>query len=189
MTKQKADFLCDSVGSTLTLHIRGEIDHHTAGRVRSDMDALLFERRPARLFLNLSAVTFMDSSGLGLIMGRFSVMKELGGELIVCDPSPEIRGILTLAGMERLVRIEYSPRAAAAGPAAAETATASASAGGASARVNGMGTATGVADSSSAECRRSSNRATSGRTASNRGTSRSGRGSGTRPLKKTEPSA
>ena len=49
----------------------------------------------------------MDSSGLGLIMGRYSVMKELGGEMIVWNPSPETRSILTLAGMERMVRIEY----------------------------------------------------------------------------------
>lgn len=49
----------------------------------------------------------MDSSGLGLIMGRYSVMKELGGEMTVWNPSPETRAILTLAGMERLVKIAY----------------------------------------------------------------------------------
>ena len=108
MMKQKADIVCDSVGSTLTVHIRGEIDHHTAADIRGRIDDMLFQRRPRRLVLNLSSVTFMDSSGLGLIMGRFSVMKELGGEMAVCDPSPETRSILTLAGMERLVRVEYS---------------------------------------------------------------------------------
>jgi hypothetical protein len=49
----------------------------------------------------------MDSSGLGLIMGRYSVMKELGGDMTVWNPSPETRAILTLAGMERLVKILY----------------------------------------------------------------------------------
>ena len=52
-------------------------------------------------------MSFMDSSGLGLIMGRYSVMKDLEGEMTVWNPSPETRAILTLAGMERLVRIEY----------------------------------------------------------------------------------
>ena len=54
----------------------------------------------------MSSVGFMDSSGLGLIMGRYAVMKELGGEVIVRDPSPAIEKIMLLAGMERVVKIE-----------------------------------------------------------------------------------
>ncbi len=103
----RTEIVCDSVGRQLTIRIRGEIDHHTAVTVRQEIDNLLFERRPGRLVLDLSAISFMDSSGLGLIMGRFSVMKELGGELVVWNPSRETRRILTLAGMERLVRLEY----------------------------------------------------------------------------------
>ena len=58
----------------------------------------------------------MDSSGLGLIMGRYGILRELGGSMCVRDPSPEIRGILTLAGMERRVRIEYTKRTPPAAP-------------------------------------------------------------------------
>ena len=105
--RERAEFLCDTAGSILSVRIRGEIDHHTAAGIRQGIDRVLFERRPKRLILDLSAVSFMDSSGLGLIMGRFSVMKELGGEMTVWNPSRETRSILTLAGMERLVRIEY----------------------------------------------------------------------------------
>ena len=105
--RERAEFLCDTVGSILSIHIRGEIDHHTASAIRRGIDETLFEKRPKKLILDLSAVGFMDSSGLGLIMGRYSVMKELGGEMTVWNPSPETRSILTLAGMERLVRIEY----------------------------------------------------------------------------------
>ena len=105
--RERAEFLCDTAGSILSVHVRGEIDHHTASSIRQGIDATLFEKRPAKLILDLSAVSFMDSSGLGLIMGRYSVMKELGGEMVVWNPSPETRAILMLAGMERLVRIEY----------------------------------------------------------------------------------
>ncbi len=105
--RERATFVCDSAGSLLTVRIRGEIDHHTAGSIRQGIDALLYERRPRKLLLDLSAVTFMDSSGLGLIMGRFSVVRELGGELVVWNPSRETQSILYLAGMERMVRIEY----------------------------------------------------------------------------------
>ena len=107
LPRERAEFLCDTAGSILSIRIRGEIDHHTAASIRQGIDATLFEKRPAKLILDLSAVSFMDSSGLGLIMGRYSVMKELGGEMTVWNPSPETRAILTLAGMERLVKILY----------------------------------------------------------------------------------
>lgn len=105
--RARARFLCDTAGSILSIHVRGEIDHHTASEIRRGIDGMLFEKRPKKLILDLSSVSFMDSSGLGLIMGRYSVMKELDGEMVVWNPSPEIRSILTLAGMERMVRIEY----------------------------------------------------------------------------------
>ncbi len=109
---RRADFVCDAAGSMLTVRIRGEIDHHTAASIRREVDARLFERKPKKLILDLSAVSFMDSSGLGLIMGRLSLVRELGGDLVVWNPGREIRAILSLAGMERMVRIEYPPEAA-----------------------------------------------------------------------------
>ncbi len=105
--RERASFVCDTAGSLMTVRIRGEIDHHTAVSIRQGIDALLYERRPRKLMLDLSAVSFMDSSGLGLIMGRFSVIRELGGELVVWNPSRETQSILRLAGMERMVKIEY----------------------------------------------------------------------------------
>ena len=105
--RPRAEFLFDTAGSILSIRVRGEIDHHTAAAIRQGIDATLFEKRPSKLILDLSAVSFMDSSGLGLIMGRYSVMKELGGDMTVWNPSPETRAILTLAGMERLVKILY----------------------------------------------------------------------------------
>ncbi|MBE6557759.1 MAG: STAS domain-containing protein [Ruminococcaceae bacterium] len=105
---ERASFLWDTAGATVTVYIRGEIDHHTAVTVRNGIDAMLFENRPARMILDLSKVGFMDSSGLGLIMGRLSVMKSLGGTMTVRNPSRETEAILTLAGMERLIRIEYT---------------------------------------------------------------------------------
>jgi len=105
---ERASFLWDTAGATVTVYIRGEIDHHTAVTVRNGIDAMLFENRPARMILDLSKVGFMDSSGLGLIMGRLSVMKSLGGTMTVRNPSRETEAISTLAGMERRIRIAYT---------------------------------------------------------------------------------
>ena len=104
---ERASFVHDSAGSLLTVRIRGEIDHHTAVGIRQGIDGLLYEQRPRKFLLDLSAVGFMDSSGLGLIMGRLALIRELGGEMVVWNPSPETRSIMSLAGMERLVRVEY----------------------------------------------------------------------------------
>ena len=104
----RAEFVCDTVGCFMTVRIRGEIDHHTAVSVRNGIDAAIFDKRPRRLIMDMSGVTFMDSSGLGLIMGRYTVMKELGGDVVVYNPGREIQSILNLAGLERVVRIEYA---------------------------------------------------------------------------------
>ena len=90
--------------------LSGEIDHHNAAFLRMGIDKMIHEKRPRRLVLDLSSIRFMDSSGLGLIMGRFSLVRELGGELIVRDPSESIMRICRLAGLERMVKIEKGGR-------------------------------------------------------------------------------
>ena len=105
---QKASYLCDTAGNTVTVYVRGEIDHHTAVSIRNGIDGMLFEKRPQKLILDLSGVSFMDSSGLGLIMGRLSVMKSLGGDMILQNPGRETDVMLRLSGMERLLRIEHT---------------------------------------------------------------------------------
>lgn len=102
----KPGFDSEFVGCYLKIKLRGEIDHHTATTIRNAMDSEIYKKRPRGLILDMSSVGFMDSSGLGLIMGRYAVMKELGGEVIVRDPSPAIEKIMLLAGMERVVKIE-----------------------------------------------------------------------------------
>ncbi|MGM9631945.1 MAG: anti-sigma factor antagonist [Eubacteriales bacterium] len=90
----------------LEVGLIGEIDHHSAVRVRREIDELIFSERPKTLVLDLSRVGFMDSSGLGLIMGRYSLIKELGGVLLLRSPTQAVMKILTLAGMERMIKIE-----------------------------------------------------------------------------------
>lgn len=86
--------------------LSGEIDHHNAAFLRMGIDKLIHEKHPRKLVLDLSSIRFMDSSGLGLIMGRFSLLQTLGGELIVRNPSESIMRICRLAGIERIVKIE-----------------------------------------------------------------------------------
>ena len=89
----------------LVVRVVGEIDHHSAVSVRTGIDEKLSAERPLKVYLELSGVDFMDSSGLGLIMGRYALVKRYGGTLAVLDPSPAVLKIMKLAGMERMVSI------------------------------------------------------------------------------------
>lgn len=102
----EAEVKCEYAGGVLRLEPVGEIDHHTAAPLREKMDRELYYYHPRTAVLRLGSVTFMDSSGLGLILGRYTRQKELGGELKIEAPTPEVRKILRLAGVERLIEIE-----------------------------------------------------------------------------------
>ncbi|MBE6703518.1 MAG: STAS domain-containing protein [Ruminococcaceae bacterium] len=91
----------------LRVCLYGEIDHHSAAALRQDLDELLLRERPLRLVLDLSRIEFMDSSGLGLLMGRYRLMKELGGVTAIERANAGIMKILRLAGMERFFEIAH----------------------------------------------------------------------------------
>lgn len=92
----------------LLVRVRGEIDHHSAVLVRTGIDNEILAKRPNRVLLELSAVDFMDSSGLGLIMGRYALVKQYGGTLTVLNPSPAVIKIMKLAGMEKMIPIKQT---------------------------------------------------------------------------------
>ena len=94
--------------NTLWAHISGEIDHQSARIIREAIDTSLTSLSPDALILELSGITFMDSSGLGLILGRYTQMVQLGGTFKLKDPTPEITKILVLAGVDRLIPTETS---------------------------------------------------------------------------------
>ena len=98
----------DASAGELTVMLAGEIDHHSAGMLRAEVDAAVYANTPKNLILDFSRVSFMDSSGIGLIMGRYKSLQPLGGEIILQDPVPHISRILRLAGMERIARIRIT---------------------------------------------------------------------------------
>ena len=92
---------------SLTVSIEGDIDHHHARMMREEIDARIAEARPKQVILELSQVAFMDSSGLGLILGRLRTVSERGGKLILRDPTPRTERILKMAGVDRLLPIVH----------------------------------------------------------------------------------
>lgn len=89
--------------SCLVVCISGDIDHHTAAEIRSAADPEIERIMPTMLIFDFEAVSFMDSSGIGLILGRQRLMESLGGTVAVKNPSPAVRKIITLAGLSWLI--------------------------------------------------------------------------------------
>ncbi|MCM1269140.1 MAG: STAS domain-containing protein [Ruminococcus flavefaciens] len=85
--------------------LSGEIDHHNAKELRTQLDKFIISAQPPELVMDFKNITFMDSSGIGLIMGRSKLMKECGGRLEVRNSQPYIKRVLKLSGIERIVKI------------------------------------------------------------------------------------
>ena len=89
----------------VTAIISGDIDHHSAKSIREEIDYAVFEKSPKTLVLDFSQVGFMDSSGIGLVIGRFKSMQEINGKLIVQNPPYHIKKVMKLAGIDKIAKI------------------------------------------------------------------------------------
>ena len=102
---RKPGFDSEFTGTVLKVKLRGEIDHHSAVAVRSNIDDMIRSKRPAELVIDMSAVDFMDSSGLGLILGRAALCEEMGVTLHLLHPGARVKRIFAVAGIDRLRHI------------------------------------------------------------------------------------
>ena len=100
--EMKEDVKISERDGILTALICCEIDHHTAKPAREKIDRVLFEKKPQVLVLDFSGVEFMDSSGLGLIMGRAECAAAVGACVRVEGLSPTLLRLLRIAGLDRV---------------------------------------------------------------------------------------
>lgn len=87
---------------TVTALLTGEIDHHGAGKVRDTIDDSLRRTCPRMLVLDFGGVEFMDSSGIGIVLGRYRLMQDMGGKLALRNLPPHIRRVMQVAGINSL---------------------------------------------------------------------------------------
>ncbi|MDI3256166.1 MAG: anti-sigma factor antagonist [Kyrpidia sp.] len=85
--------------------LRGELDHHTSDAVRARVDTLLEDTGSIRLLWNLSELTFMDSSGLGVLLGRYRRISQRGGKMACCGLTAPVRKLLELSGVLQIVPV------------------------------------------------------------------------------------
>lgn len=84
------------------VYLSGEIDHHSAADLRERIDEAIGAITPQRVILDFRGVTFMDSSGIGLVMGRYKLLEGTGAVLELRGLSSPVKRVMRLAGLDRI---------------------------------------------------------------------------------------
>ncbi len=88
---------------TLVIRIGNELDHHTADRIRQESEEYICKNNVNRIVFDFGGTSFMDSSGIGIIMGRYKVLRALGGKVAVANMSQSIAKIFSMSGLQKIV--------------------------------------------------------------------------------------
>lgn len=90
----------------LVLKITEELDHHTVERIRRKADYEIEKYIPRKVILDFNQVAFMDSAGIGLILGRYKNISLFGGKLEVVNASTQVIKILNMSGLSKIIEIK-----------------------------------------------------------------------------------
>lgn len=88
----------------LVITLSGELDHNSAEEVRVKIDDRIDRDNIQKVVLDFSGVTFMDSSGIGAVLGRYKKLSNKGGKLCVAEPSKNVNRIFELAGLYKVIK-------------------------------------------------------------------------------------
>ncbi len=101
----KHTLIYDEAQQTLTIYLDGELDHHSARTLRESLDREIESRDLKNCIIDMKTVSFMDSSGLGVILGRYRLITEKGAKLSIRNPNRTIDRILKLSGIYSIVDV------------------------------------------------------------------------------------
>ena len=91
-------------GDRVIVRLAGELDHYCAQSVRRDLDKMISDHTIRWLILDFTPLQFMDSSGIGVILGRYRQMRDRGGQVGVIHMNPHIQRIFHMSGLDRVIR-------------------------------------------------------------------------------------
>ena len=92
-------------GRALRLYFDGELDHHAAKRAMGEIEGYIDSRLPRDCVIDLGGLTFMDSSGIGVILGRYRTLSQRGGSVAVKNVNAHVEKIFCLSGMNQIIQI------------------------------------------------------------------------------------
>ncbi|MBO5494415.1 MAG: anti-sigma factor antagonist [Eubacterium sp.] len=97
----------EASGNLMVCYLIGELDHHSAGAVREKIDEAISAKMPLHLILDFKNISFMDSSGIGLVMGRYRLIKCVNpaSDLEIRNVTVQAKKIMELAGLGKIAQI------------------------------------------------------------------------------------
>lgn len=90
---------------TLIVKLIGELDHHVAGGVKDRIDKKITSSAAENLIFDFSALSFMDSSGIGVVIGRYKLIKSIGGKTVIVSNTKSIDRLLNIAGIKKIISV------------------------------------------------------------------------------------
>lgn len=90
-------------GNNLIVTVIGELDHHSAEQLKNKVDSEIMKSSTKNVIFDFGKLGFMDSSGIGAIMGRFKNVQKLKGKLVIVNAGPQIRKILDMSGLLKII--------------------------------------------------------------------------------------
>ena len=90
-------------GDRLIVRLAGELDHYCAQTVRRELDMMISDRSVRTLVLDFTTLQFMDSSGIGVILGRYRLLRDRGGQVAVIHMNPHVARIFHMSGLDRVI--------------------------------------------------------------------------------------
>lgn len=94
---------CSRSGNRLTVCLGGEIDHCASENMKEEIEKILSDPMITELHLDFSHVSFIDSSGIGMVIGRYKTMKARKGRITAGGIGPELEKVYRLAGLHRII--------------------------------------------------------------------------------------
>ena len=102
----------DKVKNAIVVHLSGEIDQCVANEIKDRIDIEILNSKKRNVIIDLNDVTLMDSSGIGLIVGRFKTARSVGGTLLLSGGSSSVKKMIDLSGIGKVIDMYDSVREA-----------------------------------------------------------------------------
>ena len=99
-------FIYEAKGRTLVIHLPRELDHHNCRNLKYETDLLMAENYISRILFDFTGTEFMDSSGIGVIIGRCNNLGYSGGDVSACHLNERVDKIFTVSGLKKIIQVK-----------------------------------------------------------------------------------
>lgn len=92
----------------LLVRLCGELDHHTAAGIKEEADRMLRSTNAVNIIFDFTELSFMDSSGIGMLMGRYKKVRTLGGKVVAFGINAQVLRVMEMSGIDKIIKLTPS---------------------------------------------------------------------------------